>query len=192
MKNGLIVGLYLAAVVAANLLTTHYAAEGHPEVSIYTAFALIAFDLVARDLLHDWYTGRRRLVVLSSLIVAGSLLSYLANPDSAEIAKWSALAFGAAMTADTVVYHLARRLPWLERSNASNVAAAAVDSCVFCWGLGFPFIVAFGQFTAKTAGAVLFSLLLVRFRVRRGRLDVAVDPSGFDEFDRALQRRGAA
>jgi hypothetical protein len=34
-----LIPLYLAAIVAANLITTHYAKIGHPEVSIYTAFA---------------------------------------------------------------------------------------------------------------------------------------------------------
>jgi uncharacterized PurR-regulated membrane protein YhhQ (DUF165 family) len=156
-----VVGLYLCAIVAANLLTTHFAKQGHPEVSVYTAFGLVAFDYVARDLLHDFYEGRTRLVVLAALIFAGALLSYLANPDSAEIAKWSAIAFATAMTADSLVYHAARRQPWLERSNMSNLVAAAVDSAVFCYGVGFPFIVAFGQTTAKVAGGVLFSLVLV-------------------------------
>lgn len=158
---------YLAAIVAANLLVTHFAKIGHPEVSVYTAFAAIAFDLVARDLLHDWWGGRRRLALLGSLIVVGSVLSYLANPDSAEVAKWSTLAFAAAMTVDTIVYQLAQRLPWLERSNLSNLASGATDSLVFCAGLGFPFIVAFGQFTAKVAGGAIFALALAHLARRR-------------------------
>jgi len=157
-----VIALYLSAIVAANLITTAGVRAGHPEVSVYTAFALVAFDLVARDLLHDWFTGRRRLAVLGALIAAGSALSYIANPDSAEIAKWSALAFAAAMIADGLVYHAARRLPWIERSNASNIAGAIVDSAVFCAALGFPFYIAFGQTTAKIAGGLVFALLLER------------------------------
>ncbi len=158
----LIIPLYLAAIVAANLITTHYAGEGHPEVSVYTAFGLVAFDLVARDLLHDWYRGSTRWAVLGSLIAAGSLLAYIANPDSEEIAKWSAIAFACAMTVDSLVYHAVRHWPWAERSNVSNIAGAATDSAVFCAGLSFPFIVAFGQFTAKVAGGVVFVLILER------------------------------
>lgn len=157
-----LVALYLAAIIAANLTTTHYAAEGHPEVSVYTAFAFVALDLVVRDILHDWFTGRRRLLVLGLLVAAGSVLSYVANPDSAAVAKWSAIAFAAAMTVDGVVYHAARRLPWVERSNVSNIAGAVTDSAVFCAALGFPFVVAFGQVTAKVAGGVLFALVLER------------------------------
>ena len=167
MKRVALILAFLVAIVAANLTTTHYAKLGHPEVSIYTALGLIAFDFVVRDLLHDWYAGRRRLLVLGGLILAGSALSYLANHDAAEIAKWSAVAFAAAMTVDSLVYQAARRYGWLERSNLSNVAGALVDSAVFCAGVGFPFVVAFGQFTAKTAGGVLFSLLLARMATRR-------------------------
>lgn len=154
--------LYLAAIVAANLTTTHFAGRGHPEASVYTAFALVALDLVIRDVLHDWWRGWRRVAGLAGLVLAGSVLAYAANPDSAEVAKWSALAFAAAMTVDGLVYHAVRRLPWLERSNLSNIAGAATDSIVFCAGLGFPVIVAFGQFSAKVAGGVLFALVLVR------------------------------
>lgn len=162
MKSASLMLAYLAAVVAANLITTHYAGMGHPEVSVYTAFVAVAFDLVVRDVLHDWYSGGRRLMVLGALILAGSVLAYLANPDSAEVAKWSALAFAAAMLVDGLVYAVVRRLSWSERSNVSNIAGAAVDSIIFSAGLGFPFIVAFGQFTAKVAGGVLFVLLLER------------------------------
>jgi uncharacterized PurR-regulated membrane protein YhhQ (DUF165 family) len=162
-----LIPIYLVAIVAANLTITHYAKLGHPEVSIYIAFVAVALDLVVRDLLHDWYTGRRRVLLLGGLIAAGSLLSYLANPDSVEVAKWSAIAFAAAMTTDTIVYQAVHRMPWAERSNLSNIAGAAVDSAVFCYGLSFPFIVAFGQFTAKVAGGVLFVLLLERLARRR-------------------------
>lgn len=170
MRNALVAAMfaaYLAAIVAANLITNHFAELGHPEVSIYTAATLVAFDLVVRDVLHSWYVGRTRWAVLGALIVAGSLLSWLVNPAAADIAKWSALAFAAAMTVDTLVYQAARRMPWLERSNVSNLASAATDSAVFCWGLSFPFVVAFGQFTAKVAGGVLFSVLLARLVSRR-------------------------
>lgn len=162
MKTVALILLYLGAIVAANLTTSHFAGLGHPEVSIYTAFALVAFDYVVRDVLHDWYTGRRRVAILGALILTGSALSYLANPDSADVAQWSALAFAGAMLVDSLLYHLARRLPWVERSSISNTAAAIADSAIFCAGLGFPFVVAFGQVTAKIAGGVIIALLIER------------------------------
>lgn len=179
---------YLAAIVAANLTTTHFAAQGHPEVSVYTAVALIAFDFVARDLLHDWTTGRRRLALLGALVLAGSVLSWTINRDAATIATASACAFAAAMLVDSTVYHLGRSLPWVERSNISNVFGAIVDSVVFCMIAGFPFLVGFSQATAKIAGGLAFALLLERalpvgvYRLRsprsRLRRAIVVDEPG--------------
>lgn len=163
---------YLVAITAANLLAVRFADAGHPQYTVYTAFALVAFDLVARDRLHDAF-GRWRWLALAALVIAGSIISYAINRDAATatIALASCVAFAAAMSTDSLVYELGRRAGWrwLERSNASNVVAAAVDSFVFVW-LAFPgllFAVAFGQFTAKVAGGLVFSLALER-RVSAG------------------------
>lgn len=160
MKYALIV-LYLAAIVAANLITTEFG----PEASIYNAFFLIGFDLVTRDALHEFW-GERRLPKMMGLIAAGSVLSYWINRDAAQVALASSVAFGAAALVDYGVYTAARRLAWLERSNLSNLFAAAVDSLLFPWIAfnGILWSITFGQFTAKVAGGVLFSILLGRFR----------------------------
>jgi hypothetical protein len=157
-----IIVLYLAAIVAANLL----AAECGPSVTPYTAFALIGFDLVARDRLHDEWRGNP--LRLGALIAAGSLLSYLINADAGRIALASCVAFAAAALVDWVVYRWRQRSPWMERSNASNLASAAVDSVVFpthAFGVWlWPVIAA--QFFAKAAGGVLWSLVLAPIRRR--------------------------
>lgn len=163
MRSALIVALYLAAVVAANLIVTEYG----PEASIYCAFFLIGLTLVVRDVAHDTWENHRALK-LAALIGAGALLSYIVNNDAAQIAKASCIAFAAAETTDALLYHAARRMPWLERSNVSNILGAAVDSIVFPWIAfnGFMWVITFGQFSAKVAGGVLFSLILLRFRAR--------------------------
>jgi hypothetical protein len=154
----LLVGVYLAAIVAANWSVTEFG----PQAAIYNAFLLIGLDLVARDRLHDAWAGRGLWPRMAALIAAGSALSYLLG-SSGRIAVASCLAFAAAATLDAVVYQASRRLPWLERSNLSNVAGAGADSIVFqsvAFGWAFPFI--FAQFTAKVSGALLFSLILNR------------------------------
>lgn len=163
MRNALIIGTYLAAIVAANLITTEFG----PEASIYNAFFLIGLTLVVRDVAHDAWEDHRALK-MAALIATGALLSYLVNTDAARIAVASCVAFAAAETADALLYHAARRLPWLERSNLSNLLGAAVDSIVFPWIAfnGFMWAITFGQFSAKVAGGVLFSLLLMHGRRR--------------------------
>jgi queuosine precursor transporter len=159
----ILVPLYLAAIVAANLITTHYG----PEASVYTSFAFIGLILTTRDRLHDlWPTNR--VPKMAALIVAGAVLSYLLNQDAVKIAQASCIAFAAAESVDFLTYSALIRWEWLQRSNISNFLSAAVDSLVFptiafggvMWGITF------GQFTAKVGGGLLFSLILAHHRRR--------------------------
>jgi hypothetical protein len=50
-----LVGLYIAAITAANLLV----AEFGPVISPLNAFFLIGLDLSLRDRLHDLWAGRQ-------------------------------------------------------------------------------------------------------------------------------------
>jgi uncharacterized PurR-regulated membrane protein YhhQ (DUF165 family) len=150
-----LVTVYLAAIVAANWSVTHWG----PRAAVYNAFVLIGLDLVTRDRLHDLW--REHLAVKMAALIAAGLLSYFAFGADGRIAAASCAAFAVAATLDAIVYHLARRQPWLERSNLSNVFGAAADSVVFqtvAFGWAFPLI--FAQFTAKVAGGLVWSLLL--------------------------------
>ena len=119
--------------------------------------------------MHDLWRGHliRNMAVL---IAAGSALSYVAGlwigtgPFVGRIALASCVAFGAAATADALLYHLLRHRGWYERVNQSNLAGAAVDSLVFValWPFPFDFTLAFTLFAAKVAGGVCWSFLLRR------------------------------
>jgi uncharacterized PurR-regulated membrane protein YhhQ (DUF165 family) len=154
-----LIALYLAAIVAANQIITAYG----PAAVLYVGAGLIAFNLVARDALHDAFHDHR-LLKMAALIGTGALLSYVLNADAAKIAVASAAAFTASEALDAVSYHLLRWRPWLERCNASNVLSATVDTIVF-FTLAFsavPVALAFGQVCAKVAGGVVYSLLMQR------------------------------
>lgn len=158
-RTPVLVALFLAAITAANLISAHYG----PQASIYNAFALIGLTLVIRDQLHDqWST--RRLSKMLTLIAAGSILAYLVTPTAGRIGAASGIAFLAAESVDALVYHAVRRWEWVERSNLSNLFGAAVDSLVFptlAFG-GLMWGITLGQFTAKVAGGLLFTLLIAR------------------------------
>lgn len=159
LKVAVLVGIFLAAITAANLISAHYG----PEASIYNAFALIGLTLVVRDQLHDqWQEHRMPKMLL--LILAGSVLAYLVTPAAGKIGLASGIAFLCSESVDAIVYQAAHKATWLERSNVSNFFGAAVDSVVFptiAFG-GFMWGITLGQFTAKVAGALLFSLLIAR------------------------------
>lgn len=163
----LIVALYLAAIVAANLVVT---ALG-PSAAVATAFVLIGLNITARDRLHDAWSGHGLRWKMALLIAAGGGLSWLVNHGAAKIALASSVAFAVSEAADSIVYQALHRRSWYARSNGSNIVSAAVDSAIFpalAFGAFLPLIV-LGQFLAKSCGGAVWAWVL-----RPRRLALAV------------------
>lgn len=153
-----LVAVHLVAIVLANLSVAAYG----PSVAIVNAFLFIGLDLVTRDKLHEAWQGRGLWVRMACLIFTGSALSYALNKDAGPIAIASFVAFMGASLADLLVYHVLRARGWMERSNGSNLAGAAVDSVLFpllAFG-GLPLGIMAGQFVAKVLGGLVWSWLL--------------------------------
>ncbi|EAO3449510.1 hypothetical protein EAO85_14775 [Salmonella enterica subsp. enterica serovar 4,5,12:b:-] len=154
----MIAAIYIAVICAANLLVAHFG----PWITPINAFVLVGLDMVLRDILHERY-GLIRSVLISA--VAG-VISYAINPAAGIIAIASVVAFVAASIANAWVYQLLISKPWLKKSNAGNIAAAAVDSGLFpviAFGAFMPGIV-IGQFMAKVGGGFVWSMLLRKLR----------------------------
>jgi uncharacterized PurR-regulated membrane protein YhhQ (DUF165 family) len=166
VKAGLVVGIWLGAIIAANLISARWGADA----SVYNAFFLVGLAITTRDYLHDlWHEHRVR--NMEMLIIGGSALSYGASialasdalPSElvARIALASLVAFAVAETMDALSYHALRRREWLERSNASNFVSATLDSVIFVSiAFGFTFEIVALQILAKVAGGLAFSLIL--------------------------------
>ena len=153
------VGLYLVAIVAANLLVAQFG----PGIAVVNAFLFIGLDLTARDHLHEVWRGRGLVWKMALLIGAGSALSWLLNRDAGQIALASFVAFACAGVADAVVYHLLGDRARMLKINGSNVVSAGVDSVIFpALAFGFPLLwgVMLGQFAAKVGGGFVWSLIL--------------------------------
>ncbi len=156
----ILVLLYLAAIVAANLLVAAFG----PSVTILNAFLFIGLDLSSRDSLHERWQGKHLKLKMLGLILTGSLLSVLLNWNAAGIALASSVAFLASGFVDFLVYSLLGSKSRLIRVNGSNILAAAVDSLVFPT-LAFRSIIwsiVLGQFAAKVIGGFIWSLILNR------------------------------
>ena len=162
MKQVILVTLYLAAIIIANLTTAVFG----PSWSIINAFVLIGLDLTTRDYLHEaWHKGRWW--KLSLLIAAGSIISWLLNKDAGQIAVASFVAFASAGIIDTIVYHLLKDKAHILKVNGSNILSSATDSLLFPWiafGSMMPWIT-IGQFVAKVIGGFGYFYLLRRFNV---------------------------
>lgn len=156
----MIAAIYIAALVAANLLVW---AIG-PWASPFIAFGLIGLDLSLRDRLHD----RRGFWFSAGMVYIAAALSFVANPAAGRIAMASFVAFLASGMADAAVYQFLRARAPLLRMNASNTAGALVDSIIFptlAFGSLMPGIVAL-QFAAKVAGGAVWAWALQRKAVR--------------------------
>jgi queuosine precursor transporter len=162
MGTRIAVGVFVGAIVAANLLVAHFG----PWFSPINAFVLIGLDLSLRDWLHDKW--RHELWRVGALIATAGVISYVLNPAAGRIAVASTAAFTIAATVDALVYHRLIDARWLVRSNGSNVGGAAADSIAFPiiafgWFPGLPAIIAL-QFGAKVAGGAVWSVALAKFR----------------------------
>lgn len=153
--------LYLAAIVAANLLIVKFG----PSVAVINAFLFIGLDLTARDALHERWHGRHLWLKMACLIAAGSLLSWFLNRDAGRIALASFVAFAGAGAADALTYHWLHGRTRLVKINGSNVIGSAVDSILFpLLAFGWPPLwgIMAGQFVAKVAGGAVWSAVLWR------------------------------
>ena len=160
-KNHLLVFSYLAAIVAANLSIVYFGSSA----AIWNAAILIAFDLSARDGLHEAWHGRNLWPKMLALIAAGSLLSWSLNANAGPVALASFLAFGAAGVADSLIYAALGDKSRLVKMNGSNVVSSIVDSVVFVGVAGLPWFIVPGQIAAKIIGGFVWSVLLSRLHL---------------------------
>ena len=166
-RNVMMIALYLAAIVAANLLVAAFG----PAVAVVNAFLFIGLDITARDALHEAWQHQGLWWKMLLLIASGSVLSAAVNWNAAQIALASFLAFAGAGIADTLVYHALRDRARMLKINGSNVVSAAVDSVLFpALAFGFPLLIGVmvGQFVAKVTGGFVWSVILRALEPHRG------------------------
>lgn len=165
--------VYVAAIVAANVLTARFGLVPVGFGLVATAGTYAAgFALLARDFV-DRYAGRWW--VLGGIALGIALSWFAASP---ALAVASAAAFGISELADFAVYRLARRRRGFVFSAAtSNVVSAPLDTVVFLAIAGFPLTwpVIAGQLVAKLLWATAVPLTLYVLG-RRALLRKPVDP----------------
>ena len=165
-----LIGLYLAAIVLANLTVALAPPLWRPAVVILNSLVLIGLDLTTGDRLHDAWRGRGLIWRMGALILAGSLLSFALNGAAGPVALASCAAFLLSATADRLTYAALYRLDWHVRVNGSNIVGGLVDSVAFLSGLALagllPWrsvaLLVLAQWLAKTAGGALWALVLRR------------------------------
>jgi hypothetical protein len=153
----MIVAIYLAAIVLANVAISALGASWSPVIG----FFFIGLDLTLRDKLHEQWRGDRLFLKMANLIVWGGLLSVLVQPAAGDVAIASCLTFILSSAADAWMYTRMRHRGKALARYSSNIVGALVDSMVFipmAFGVLLPAVM-LAQFLAKGAGGMLWAWL---------------------------------
>src|SRR5207302_1676627 len=105
-------------------LVTQYGQAALP----FTAFFLIPFDLIIRDLMQDRWQGRSLRLRMAVLIVAGGVVSLATATGSLRVNIASLVAFLVAGTCDALTYQWMIRYGRIFRINGATILAAVSDS----------------------------------------------------------------
>lgn len=160
----LLILIYILTIITANGLVTEFGQVA----LLFTAFILIPFDLVVRDLLQDRWMLKNSLELrlrMAVLILGGSLISYWTTIASTKIAMASMAAFVLTGTIDAITYQWMAKRGRLFRINLATIIGAFTDSLVFA-SLAFDnvdYVLVVSQAGIKILGGVVWSLILYRY-----------------------------
>ncbi|MFM9566146.1 VUT family protein [Streptomyces turgidiscabies] len=149
---------YIAAIVAANWLTTRYGLVHLPGMALTVTAGTYAAGaaLLLRDVVQD-ICGTRSVF---AGIAAGATLTALTSPS---LAVASTVAFLLAELLDMAAYTPLRKRGWARAALASGCVGALVDTLVFLSIAGFPITVQSigGQMVGKVLWATALPVLLI-------------------------------
>lgn len=157
-----VVVCYLVAAVAANGLVAVFG----PWVLPLTGVLIIPFDMTARDVLHERWSGPWLWPRMVGLVATGSALSIVAAPPAVCVA--SGVAFLVAGLVDAVAYRCLEGRSKLVRMNGSNAVASVADSVVFLvvafGGILIPVVVS--QVALKVGGGLVWSVVMAGWKAK--------------------------
>jgi len=162
LPTWVLVVVYLAAIVAANLLVARYGQIA----LLFTAVALLPTDFLIRDILHSrWEVESKYWFFAMALLVgSGGVITLLVNYSAVNVALASSAAFCAAGVSNAAVYASIALDRKFTRMTASNAVASVVDSVLFPL-LAFGTLdwrISAGQAALKFIGGLLLTIWYLR------------------------------
>jgi uncharacterized PurR-regulated membrane protein YhhQ (DUF165 family) len=148
------ISLYLIAFVLANFIILWFGPQG----LIFTSLFLIPFDFVIRCMFHEQWKGKELILKLGSLVIGASVITYLINKNSLNIALGSSFGFIAAQIFAGIFYQAFIKESYFIKVNGSDFIGIIVDSIVFQI-VAFNFIdikVSAGQIILKVLGGLFW------------------------------------
>ncbi len=118
---------YISAFILANFIVLWYGEKG----IIFNSLLLIPFDFVLRCMFHEQWKGKELIFKLGSLVIAASVITYLINKDSLNIALGSAFGFISAQIVASIFYQAVIKHNYFIKVNGSDLVGIIADSIVF-------------------------------------------------------------
>jgi len=160
------ISFYLFAFVLSNFIILWFGSKG----LVFTALFLIPFDFVMRCVFHEKWKGIELVLKLGSLVCVASILTFMINIDSKNIAIASAAGFISAQIIAGIFYQIAIKKSYFVKVNGSDAVGILLDSIVFQL-IAFGIIVAeitAGQFILKIIGGLLwYWIIFVKVKLHK-------------------------
>lgn len=115
------------AFIFANFIVIWFGKTG----LIFTAIFLIPFDFVMRCMFHETWKGKELLIKLGALTLTASVITYLINGNSLNVACGSSAGFIFAQLMAGIFYQLTIKKPMWVKVNGSDLVGIITDSIVF-------------------------------------------------------------
>lgn len=162
------ISLYLSAFVLSNFIVLWYGAKG----LIFTSLFLIPFDFVMRCMFHEQWKGKQLIIKLGLLVATASLLTYLINHDSKNIAVASMCGFITAQIMAGLYYQYVIDAEYWVKVNGSDLIGIVCDSIIFqliAFGT-LNYSVMLGQILLKFIGGIVWYYVLF-IKTNIGKID---------------------
>lgn len=159
------ISIYLLAFVLSNFIVLHFGSTG----LIFTALLLIPFDFVMRCLFHETWRGKELIIKLGALVLIASIVTFLINRNTLNIAIASSCGFVCAQIISGVFYQFFINKSYFIKVNGSDAVGILVDSLIFQF-IAFSVIlpeITISQFLLKILGGLFwYWLLFVKLKLQ--------------------------
>ena len=159
------ISIYLIAFTLANFIVLWYGNVG----LIFTALFLIPFDFVMRCLFHETWKGKELVLKLGALVFTASMLTFLINRNTLNIAIASSCGFVCAQIVAGIFYQFFINKPYFIKINGSDAVGILVDSLIFqiiAFSVILPEIT-ISQFLLKIGGGLIwYWILFVKLKLQ--------------------------
>jgi uncharacterized PurR-regulated membrane protein YhhQ (DUF165 family) len=154
------ISLYLLAFVLANFIILWFGPKG----LIFTSLFLIPFDFVIRCMFHEQWKGKELIIKLGLLVLIASIITYVINKNSLNIALGSCFGFIMAQIFAGIFYQAFIKESYFIKVNGSDFIGIIVDSIVF-QTIAFNFVdikISISQILLKVLGGLFWYWIIFK------------------------------